>query len=84
MAFEILLSMAATGLGILFVAIPGFKLYKTVFPSKPNPVKDAQEKLEQAKAEAEAAKLNKKTEELYKTLYEEILKDETRNKKDNG
>lgn len=83
MAFEILLSMFATGIGVFFVAIPGYKLYKTIFPSKNNPVKDAKEKLEQAKAEAEAAKLNKQTEELYKTLYEEILKDETRNKKDN-
>lgn len=45
-------------------------------PSKKDPVVEAKERLEVARAEAEAARLNKETEKVYSHLYEEVLQDE--------
>ena len=45
-------------------------------PEKRDPVKEAKLRLEVARADAEAAKLNKETEKVYEEIYQDVL-DET-------
>lgn len=78
MLFETVLLLILIGFSIFFVGIPLVKLIKVFVPQKRNPLKEAQERLELAKIEAEAAKLNKETEKIFEHLYEDTL--ETDNK----
>jgi hypothetical protein len=73
---EMLAILFAGGIGIFMIGIPGYKLYRAAFPPKRNALKEAQERLEQARLEAEAAKLNKETEKVYEDLYHDVLEDE--------
>lgn len=76
MAFEIILMLVALGVGIFLIGIPFYRLVKSIVPTKRDPLKEAQERLEQARLETEAAKLNKQTERLYDTIYTEALQEE--------
>lgn len=82
MAFEMLLTAFAIGIGVFFIGIPSYKLFRTLVPPKRNPLEEAREKLEQARLEAEAAKLNKQTEKLYNDLYRDVLEDEPESEKE--
>lgn len=76
LAFEGILILLMLASAVFFVGIPVIKLIKLMVPSKKNPVVEAKERLEVARAEAEAARLNKETEKVYSHLYEETLQDE--------
>lgn len=76
MIFEYLLLLLLAGVSIFFIGIPLFKLIKTITPKKHNPLLEAKEKLEHAKLEAEAARLNKETEKVYNSLYEDVLQND--------
>lgn len=77
MLFESILIFMASGMGVFFIGIPLWKLAKKVAPTKVDPIGDARERLELAKAELEAARLNKEAEKLYGKMYEEALEDES-------
>jgi len=67
---------------VFLIGIPFVKLVRTLVPSRRNPVRVAQERLEQARLEAEAARLNKETEKVYEDLYHDVLDDtETENRR---
>lgn len=84
MWLEDLLILVIMGLGIFFVGIPLIKLLKRLTPEKRNPLAEAKEKLEQAKLEVEAAKLNKEVEQVYSTLYEDVLNEDNNDKQKKG
>lgn len=75
MLFETVLLLIAAGVIIFFIGIPFYKLIRAV-PVRKDPVKEAKIRLELAEKELEAAKLNKKTEQLYTEMYSEVLEDE--------
>jgi hypothetical protein len=75
MAFEMLLIAFAIGIGVFLIGIPFYKLVKAMIPPKRNPLAEAKERLEQARLEAEAARLNKETEQVYSRLYTETLEE---------
>ena len=77
MPLEIMLIAAAIATGTYYIGIPIWKLVKKLSPQKVDPIGDAKERLELAKAEIEAARLNKEAEELYGKMYEEALEDES-------
>ena len=68
--------LALLASGIFLIGIPVYKLVRVVVPSKRNNLTEAKERLEQARLDAEAARLNKETEKLYNKMYEEALQDE--------
>lgn len=74
--FEELLILLAGGFSIFLIGIPGYKLFRSLIPPKRDPLKEAQERLKQARLDAEAAKLNKETQHLYDQMYHEVLEDE--------
>ena len=76
MAFEVMLLFLLAVSGIFLIGIPFFKLVKRIVPTRRDPVKEAQDKLMQAKLDAEAARLNKETEKVYQHLYDDLLQDE--------
>lgn len=75
-AFEGLLILLLFGASLLFLGLPLFKLVRLLLPKKTDPVGEAQERLEVAKKEAEAARLNKEAEKVYSQLYAEVLEDD--------
>lgn len=74
-AFEGLLLVLLIGVGILMVGAPLVKLFRIVFPSKKDSLEEARIRLEVARKEAEAARLNKETEKVYSEIYSEVLED---------
>lgn len=76
MWFEEILLLALLASGIFLIGIPLYKLGRIIVPSKRNNLTEAKERLEQARLDAEAARLNKETENLYNKMYEEALQDE--------
>lgn len=82
LAFEGLMIALMIGAGVFFVGIPLIKLIKMMRPSpKRDSLKEAAERLEQARKEAEAARLNKEAEKVYSEIYSEILEDDDLEKK---
>jgi hypothetical protein len=79
MLFEDLIMLLALSSGIFFIGIPIWKLFRAVVPQKRDPVAEAKIRLEVAKADAEAARLNKEAEKVYEELYGEALQDEKAN-----
>jgi len=74
MLFEVILMWLTLGAAVFLIGIPVFKLVKAVLPKKErNPLAEAKVRLEHARLEVEAAKLNKETERLYENLYQEAL-----------
>jgi hypothetical protein len=77
MALEYILLLLALGSGAFFIGIPTFKIINALIPrSKKSALAEAKERLEQARSDAAAAKLNKQTERLYNEMYEEALHDD--------
>jgi hypothetical protein len=76
MLFEDILILLAAGAGLIFVGIPGYKILRLLFPKKRDTLKEAQERLQQARIDLEAAKLDKQTSEAYDNLYKESLEDD--------
>lgn len=75
--FEHLLVVLVIVVGVYFIGIPAWKLYRTLVPPKKDPLKEAKIRLEIARSEAEAAKLNQETEKLYDNLYKDVLEDDS-------
>jgi hypothetical protein len=80
MLFEDLLLLLSFGVGIFFIGIPMFKLINSKIPKKIDNLAEAKKRLEQARMDAEAAKLNKEAEQVYQTIYEDVLEDESSEK----
>lgn len=79
MLFEDLLWLAALASGVFFIGIPVYQFLRMSLPQRKNPVAEAKLRLAAAKAEAEAARLNKETEKLYEDIYHDLLEDDTTN-----
>jgi hypothetical protein len=77
MLFESVLLFIAVGIAIFFIGIPLIKLVKALIPPKRDPLQEAQQRLEIAHKEMEAARLNKEAEKLYQKMYQEVLDEET-------
>lgn len=75
-AFEGLMIALMIGAGVFFVGIPLIKIIKMMLPSRRDSLKEAQERLEVARKDAEAARLNKEAEKVYSEIYEEVLEDD--------
>lgn len=73
MLFETMLIILASGISVFAIGVPAFKLVKSVIPLKIDPVKEAKIRLDVAKKESEAARLNKEADELYEKMYQEAL-----------
>jgi len=76
MFIEDILIAAAIGVGFFFVGIPMWKLYKLINPKKSDPLADAKVRLDVAKKELEASRLNKEAEKLYDKMYNEALEED--------
>jgi hypothetical protein len=74
-AFEGILLALLVGVGILMVGVPLVKVFRIMFPKKTDSLKEAQERLEIARKEREAARLNKEVEKVYSELYNEALEE---------
>lgn len=74
-AFEGILLALLVGVGILMVGLPLVKVFRILFPKKTDSLKEAQERLEIARKEREAARLNKEAEKVYSELYNEALEE---------
>lgn len=75
-AFEGVLFLLLVLVGLFAVGIPLVKIFKMVFPSKRDTLREAQERLEVARKDEEAARLNKEAEKVYSRIYEEVLEDD--------
>lgn len=75
-AFEGLLFLLMALIGIFAIGLPLYKLFFLIFPPKKDSLKEAQMRLEAARKDAEAARLNKETEKVYSELYDEVLEDD--------
>lgn len=77
MWFQDLLLLLLLASSVFLIGIPAAKLIKAVLPkSRPDPLIEAKKRLEQAKLEAEAARVNKETEKLYNKMIEEVIQDD--------
>jgi hypothetical protein len=76
MLFEQILILILFISAIYFIGIPVYKIAKQLAPVKKDPLAEAKVRLEVAKQEIEAAKLNKEAEQIYSKLYEEVLVDD--------
>lgn len=76
MLFEGLLIMVLVTCTVLLIGIPAYKMIRELIPKKANPLADAKIRLEVARQEIEAARLNKEAEKIYNSLYEEVLQDD--------
>lgn len=75
MLFEQVLFLIAIGIAVFMIGIPLVKLVKAMVPPNKDPLAEAHKRLEIAKKEAEAARLNKEAEQLYQKMYQEALED---------
>jgi hypothetical protein len=82
MLIEDMLIMLLLGSGVFFIGIPAYKFVRALFPQKKDPVAEARVRLSVAKANVEAAKMDKEAEKIYEQLYSEALEEEeTTNKR---
>lgn len=81
MLLEDILLFLLIGGGVFLIGIPFYKLIRAVVPNRRNPVQEAKERLEQARLELEAAKVNKEVEKVYENLYSDVTEDETENRR---
>lgn len=80
MWFQDLLLLLLLASSVFLIGIPAVKLIKAVIPqSRPDPLVEAKKRLEQAKLESEAARLNKETEKLYTKMIEDVIQDDDDN-----
>lgn len=80
-AFEGLLILLLFLTMVFMVGIPAWKMARTLFPKKTDSLEEAKIRLEVAKKEAQAARLNKETEKVYSEIYEDILEEEESDRK---
>lgn len=80
-AFEGLLILLLFVTTVFMVGIPAWKMARTLFPKKTDSLEEAKIRLEVAKKEAQAARLNKETEKVYSEIYEDILEEEESDRK---
>lgn len=80
-AFEGLLILLLFLTTVFMVGIPAWKMVRALFPKKTDSLEEAKVRLEVAKKEAAAARLNKETEKVYSEIYEDILEEESDRKK---
>lgn len=81
---DILTWLLISGAVLFLIVIPIFKFIKAVLPPpKRNALAEAKERLEQARIEVEAAKLNKQVEKMYEEMYQDTLEPEESNKQEN-
>jgi len=76
MLFEDAMIFIGVGIIVFLIAIPMWKLFQLLNSKHRDPVKEAKIRLEVAKADAEAAKLNKEAEKVYDDIYHDIMIDE--------
>jgi hypothetical protein len=76
MWFEDIMVLALIASGVFLIGIPTFKFLRAITPKKTNNLVEAKERLEQARLDAEAARLNKEVEKLYEEMYDDSLQDE--------
>lgn len=75
MKFELMLIAGLMIISFFLIVLPLCKFYRALAPVKRDALKEAKMRLDVAKAEAEAAVLNKETEKLYEEIYSEVLED---------
>lgn len=80
-AFEGLLVLLLFLTTVFMVGIPAWKMVRVLFPKKSDSLEEAKVRLEVAKKEAQAARLNKEAEKVYSEIYEDILEDEESGRK---
>ena len=76
LAFEGILMLIILASAVFLIGIPLSKLVKMMLPRRTDPVVEASQRLEAARKEAEAARLNKEAEKVYSSLYEDVLQDD--------
>ena len=69
MLFEDMLLVCTLVIGFFLVVLPAYKLIRSLFPHRRDPVKEARERLRIVKIEAETLRINKETEKLYEETY---------------
>jgi hypothetical protein len=75
MLFEQLLIFVAIFLAIFMIGIPLIKLVRALIPVKKDPLVEARIRLEVARKEAEAARLNQETDKIYNQICNDIVDD---------
>jgi len=80
-AFEGLLILLLFVTTVFMVGIPAWKMVRVLFPKKNDSLEEAKVRLEVAKKEAQAARLNKETEKVYSEIYEDVLEEEESDRK---
>jgi hypothetical protein len=83
MLFEQLLVIFAIFLAIFMIGIPLIKLVRALIPVKKDPLVEAKVRLDVARKEAEAARLNKETDQIYDQICREIVEDSIYSEKGN-
>ncbi len=73
MLLEDILLAVVVGVVVLIIGLPIVRFLKAVPLRRRDPLAEAQERLRIAKLEAEAARVNREAEEIYKHLYEDTL-----------
>lgn len=72
MLIEDLLILITVGVAIYFVIFPSVKFIRLLLPKRYDPVKEARFRLDTAKQELEAARLDKETEHVYEEIYHDL------------
>ena len=72
---DLLLLVAGVG-AVFLIGIPFYRLVKAVVPKKRDTLAEAKERLEQARLEQEALRINKETEKLYENMYDVRLEEQ--------
>ncbi len=80
-AFEGLLILLLLITMVFMIGVPAWKMVRALFPQKTDSLEEAKVRLEVAKKEAQAARLNKETEKVYSEIYEDILEEEESDRK---
>jgi len=76
MLFESALILVMGIVATFLIGVPFYKLVRQLIPKKRDPLAEARARLEQAQLEAEAARLNKRVEEIYEETYSDVLGDD--------
>jgi biopolymer transport protein ExbB/TolQ len=73
--FERLILLMIILASVFLIGVPLFQIFRMFFAKKRDSLEEARVRLEVAKKDAEAARLNKEAEELYNSMYEDALND---------
>lgn len=75
MLFEDIMLLILLGSSVFLIGIPTYKFVRKIVPSKKNPLADAKERLDQARLEVEAARLDRERDKLYNQMYNDALEE---------